>query len=161
MVNDERVRAWVRIATDAAVVVGLLLVVVQIRQNTDALTAANSIAVTDQSLAFFQAGLDSQVTAQAIYKMGVGEALSPLERSQYARLQYLNFRIFENAFLQYRRGTYPIEEWRRYQAIITRIVSSDAVVRDEVRERRGWRFTTEFEAELAALMAQAQPTGAK
>src|SRR3954467_14189099 len=122
MVAD-RVKAWARTIADVTVVVGILLVVIQIRQNTNALVAANSTAVTDESLAFFQAGLDTQVTARAIQKVADKQELSALKRSQYARLQYLNFRGFENAFLQYQRGFYPRAEWERYRLIIRRILA--------------------------------------
>lgn len=137
-----------RIGIDLTVVVGLLLVVIQIRQNTNALIAANSTAVTDESLTFFQAGLDSQIVARAIQKVADKEDLSPLERSQYARLQYLNFRGFENAFLQHQRGHYPQAEWQKYRRIIRRILAEDPFAAAEIHRLRGWGFTDEFEYEL-------------
>ena len=148
--NTDRVKHWLRIGTDAVVVFSVLLLVIQVRQNT---RAANSTAVTDQSIAFFQAGLDNQVTARAIQKQADGEALSALERSQLARLQYLNFRGFENAFLQYQGGYYPSAEWERYRSIIKRVLASDSIARTEVDRMRGWGFTSDFERELDRIRA--------
>lgn len=153
MLTDQ-IKSWLRIVADVTVVVGILLVVIQIRQNTNAVMAANSTAVTDQSLLFFQAGLDNQVVARASQKVADREELSPLERSQYARLQYLNFRGFENAFLQYQRGYYPQAEWERYRKIIQRILATDSIARAEVDSLQGWGFTTEFERELERIRAQ-------
>jgi len=144
----DRSKSWLRIGIDAAVVVGLLLVIIQIRQNTKAVIAANSTAVTDQSLLFFQAGLDNQVTSRAIQKYADGETLSRLERSQLARLNYLNFRTFENAFLQFQRGYYPANEWQRYRVIIQRILTTDSLASTELDRMRGVGFTPEFEREL-------------
>ena len=154
--KTERWQSWAQIGTDIAVVIGLTLVIIQIRQNTSAQIAANINAVTDQSLSFFQAGLDNQVVARALQKQADGEALSSLERSQLARLQYLNFRGFENAFLQYRRGYYPAVEWERYRGIIQRVLVSDSIARAEVDRVRGWGFTDEFQAELDKIRAQAR-----
>jgi hypothetical protein len=151
---DNRLRDWLRTGADITVVVGILLVVIQIRQNTNAVIGANSTAVTDESLLFFQAGLDNQITARAIQKVADKEDLTTLERSQYARLQYLNFRGFENAFLQYKRGHYPQAEWERYRAIIKRILADDPIARDELDQLRGWGFTPEFERELESIMTR-------
>jgi hypothetical protein len=148
---SDRAKNWLRIGTDLAVVAGILLVIVQLRQNTRAVIAANSTAVTDESLVFFQAGLDNQVTARAVQKSADGEPLSALERSQLARLQYLNFRGFENAFLQYQRGYYAHNEWERYRRIIQRILATDSLARSDVDGMRGWGFTAEFERELDQL----------
>ena len=153
MVRD-RVKSWLRFGTDTAVLIGIALVVIQIQQNTRAVIAANSTAVTDQSLLFFQAGLDNQVTAMALQKYADGETLTSLERSQLARLQYLNFRGFENAFLQYQRGYYPQSEWLRYRGIIRRVLASDSLARTEVEKMRGWGFTSEFERELDRIRAE-------
>ena len=146
--NTDRLKHWLRVGTDAVVVFSVLLLVIQVRQNTRAVIAANSTAVTDQSIALFQAGLDNQVTARAIQKQADGETLSALERSQLARLQYLNFRGFENAFLQYQGGYYPAGEWERYRSIIKRVLASDSIARTEVDRMRGWGFTSDFEREL-------------
>jgi hypothetical protein len=152
--RDDRFRYWLRVGADATILIGILLVIIQIRQNTNAVIASNSTAVTDESLVFFQAGLDPQITARAIQKVADKEELTTLERSQYARLQYLNFRGFENAFLQYQRGYYPRPEWERYRRIMQRVLADDPIARSEVDRLRGWGFTPEFERELAQLQAQ-------
>ncbi len=152
--TPDRLKNWLRIAADITVIIGILLVALQIRQNTKAVIASNSTAVTDESLVFFQAGIDNQVVARAIQKYADGQSLNTLERSQLARLQYLNFRAFENAFLQYERGYYPRSEWERYRRIIQRILANDSLARAELARMRGWGFTAEFEGELERLGTQ-------
>lgn len=149
----DNMKDWLRIGADLTVVLGILLLAVQIRQNTRAVVAANSTAVTDQSLVFFAAGLDNQVVARAIQKYDDGEPLSSLERSQLARLQYLNFRGFEHAYLQYRSGYYPKAEWKRYRRIMQRVLAEDSIARMEIERLRGWGLTSEFEEELDRLQS--------
>ena len=146
----DRIRRWLRLVPNIAVVVGIIFLAVEIRQNTEAIVAASSTALTDQSVQFFAAGLDNQVVARALYKQGVGEELDGLETAQLMRLQYLNFRVFENAFLQYRRGYYETTEWNRYSKIIARNFR-DPIVRAMWERNRGVGFTTEFEREVDSL----------
>ena len=113
--------------------------------------AASSTALTDQSVQFFSAGLDNQVVARALYSQAVGRELDGLETAQLMRLQYLNFRVFENAYLQYLRGYYELNEWERYRRIITRNLS-DPIVKDMWERNRGLGFTAEFEREVDSLV---------
>lgn len=146
-----RIGPWLRLAADVAVVAGIIFLAVEIRQNTKAVVASASTALTDQSVQFFSAGLDNQVVARALYKQGAGYELDGLEASQLMRLQYLNFRVFENAFLQYRRGYYEGTEWDRYRDIITRNFRNP-IVKAMWEQNRGVGFTPEFEREVESLI---------
>ena len=134
-----------------AVVASLVFLAMEIGQNTDALASASSTALTDQSLEFFAVGLDNQVVARALYKQEAGEALDGFETAQLTRLEYMNFRIFENAFLQYRSGYYDQAEWDRYRRIITRALRDRPVVRVMWEQNRGEGFTPAFEREVDSL----------
>ena len=148
--SKDRSRGWLALLPDVAVVAGIIFLAVELRQNTNAVVAASSTALTDQSVAFFSAGLDNQVVARAIYKHGLGEELDGFETAQLMRLQYLNFRVFENAFLQYRRGYYEETEWDRYAKIVARNLQ-DSIVRTMWDQNRGVGFTAEFEREVDSL----------
>jgi hypothetical protein len=148
--TKDRARQWLALVADLAVVAGIIFLAVEIRQNTEAVVASSSRALTDQSVEFFAAGLDNQIVARAVYKQGVGEDLDGFETAQLSRLQYLNFRVFENAYLQYRRGYYDETEWERYRRIITRNLR-DPIVRAMWDENRGVGFTAEFERMVDAL----------
>lgn len=146
----ERARQWLSLVADVAVVAGIIFLAAEIRQNTEAVVASSSTALTDQSVQFFAAGLDNQVVARAIYKQHTGEELDGLETAQLTRLQYLNFRVFENAYLQYLRGYYDESEWDRYRRIITRNLG-DPIVRAMWDQNRGSGFTAEFEDVVNSL----------
>lgn len=148
----ERIHGWIALLANVAVLAGIIFVAIEIRQNTAAVIAAASTALTDQSVDFFSAGLDNQLVARALFKQQADQELDPLETAQLARLQYLNFRVFENAFLQYRRGLYDEEEWERYERIIARIFSSDPVAVAMWERNRGVGFTRSFEREVEELL---------
>ena len=114
----------------------------EIGQNTDALASASSTALTDQSLEFFAVGLDNQVVARALYKQEAGEALDGFETSQLTRLEYMNFRIFENAFLQWRAGVITEAQWSGFRSACVFALTSQGG-RAWWRTRR-FAFTEEF-----------------
>ena len=68
--------------------------------------------------------------AVAVAKLEAGEELSPLERSQLIGRQHVNFRVFESAFSQHRRGVLDAEEWERYRRIIGFLMRGDEPSRE-------------------------------
>ena len=147
----QRIQDWLSLLANVAVLAGILFLAVEIRQNTEAIVAASSTALTVQSIEFFAVGLDNAVVASALHKQSAGIELDPFEAGQLSRLQYLNFRVFENAYLQYLRGFYDEEEWDRYSRIIRRIFSSNPVAVQMWERNRGVGFTTAFEGEVERL----------
>ena len=148
-----RLRLWFDLTAQLAVIAGIVFLAMEIRQNTRAVIAASGTALTDQSIDFFSAGLDNQVVARALYKQDASEPLDPFEASQLERLQYLNFRVFENAFLQYRRGYYEDTEWDRYRQIILRNLTSNESAMAMWQRYGGGGFTADFTEEVIALLA--------
>ncbi len=128
----------------------MFFVAVEIRQNTQATISASSVALTSQSLEFFALGIDSQVLAPALHKQEIGAALTPFEEHQIRRLQYFNFRLFENAYLQYHRGLYDESEWNRYRRIISHLLS-DNYLAAQMWEDTESHWTVEFEKEVNSI----------
>ena len=63
--------------------------------------------------------------AAAASKLEEGYDLTPLEHSQLVKRQHMNFRIFENAYYQYRKGTLELPEWGRYNSLIEVLLCED------------------------------------
>lgn len=108
----------IQIVASVGVVVGLVFLVVEINQNTQATNTASRDAAVEHVLHFFKQSMDSQVIARAQHKMESGGELDDFERQQLWRYQYYNFKIFENIFIQYQEGLFSDSEWIRYQIII-------------------------------------------
>ncbi len=132
------------------VIVSILFLAYEISQSTKATIAAASQGLTDQSITYFEAQLDPGVISQAVYKQRQGNDLSSYELHQLDLLQHLNFRLFENAFLQYKRSFYEEREWERYRRIIAKnMANNPSAIQMWERTRGGW--TDEFTAEVESL----------
>ncbi len=112
-----------------AIVVSLLYVAYELRENNRILQVNSRQVLSEQDLRFYEAGMDTSVIARALDKTERGEQLSDLERSQLRRRQGLNFRIFEHAFFLYRNGALDTEEWERYQAIVNSNICGNEIAR--------------------------------
>ena len=148
--NLDKLANWLQIIGNLGILAGLILVAMQINQNTQATIATASTDLTNQSMEYFALGMDNQVISRAILKESIGGELDDFEKAQLLQHQYLNFRIFENAYLQYRRGFYDEGEWDRYRRIIANRLTVDSYARQMWNDKLGL-WTVEFEAEVSAI----------
>ena len=150
MLISDRTHSWLTLAANLGVIVSILLLAYEINQSTKATIAAASEGLTEHSLEFMTARLDNEVVARATFKSRHGIDLDDFEQDQLLLLQHLNFRLFEGAFLQYRRGLYDKSEWERYERIIASLVSGDdhAI---EMWDQTSGGWTTEFAAEVERI----------
>ena len=149
--NTERLNKWLSLIANLGVVVGLIFLGFEIRHNTQATIASASEEITDQSLEYFSLGIDNQIVAQALYKRASGGELSGLEEDQLERHQYYNFRVFQNVYLQYRRGFLDEDEWAVYQRVIASRLVNDPYARKMWTETPGsWNIF--FQSEVDSLL---------
>ena len=146
----DKLSKWLNLLASLGVIAGLVFLAIEINQNTQATIAAASQELTNQSLEFFSLGMDNQVISRAQHKQSVGEQLDAFEQSQLRLHQYFNFRVFENAFLQYRRGFYDQSEWEKYRRIIYRRLSSDHFAKQMWEDSEG-DWTVEFATEVNSI----------
>lgn len=114
-----------QIISAIAVVISLIYVGVQIRQNTLTTQAAMRQSVADNDITYLMSYLDSAVIAEAIAKLSVSDTLTTKEKEQLKAQQQVNFRVFENAHYQYANKLLEEEVWYRYQTIIYRLLTTD------------------------------------
>lgn len=101
-----------------AIVLSLIYVGYELRENNRILQVSSRQVLSEQDLRFYEAAIDASVVARALVKVSQGEQPSDLESSQLRRRQGLNFRIFEHAFFLYESDALGEREWGRYQRII-------------------------------------------
>ena len=148
--DADRTNKWLTLTANVGVILSLLFLAYEINQSTKATIAAASQGLTDQSIVYFDAQLDHETISQAIYKQRQGDELSGYELHQLDLLQRMNFRVFENAFLQYKRGLYEEREWDRYRRIIAgHMADNPTAIQMWERTQGGW--TDEFAAEVESL----------
>ena len=149
-----------------AVVATLLYLALQVRQNsqtlqqnTRATEAAIRQAFATQDQEFLSCALDSAVLAQAVSKGDPllrsnesQDALSPVERTQLVGRQHVNFRVFEHAHSQFRKGILDQSEWERYRRIVRYLMHDDEHAQ-EMWSRFSALFDTEFVAEVEEVLS--------
>lgn len=151
--DSARLNSLLSLAANVGVIVSLLFLAYEINQSTQATIAAASQGLTDQSVQYFELLIDDETVPQAVYKSRTGEELTDYESFQLDLVQQLNFRVFENAYLQYRRGFFEENEWSRYRRIIRGRINQDSAAQQMwERTRGGW--TEEFIAEVESLRSE-------
>ena len=117
--GDRNPKSLFELAGAVAVLLGLIFVGLELRQNTAAVQAATFQDLIHASSDFL-VGIGSDPVTQRIYATGRLDpgALSPNERSQYFMLQQAYWLRMQNAFMQWQRGTLIDEDWIVYQSVI-------------------------------------------
>jgi len=138
---------WANIAEILAaigVIVSLLFVGLELRNNTEATESATREAVNQKDLNFLALRLDSSVLAIAHEKFESGEEISSLEESQLVHQEYVNFVIFEHSYYQYLKGALEDSEWERHRYIVEHQIQEFRYSRI-MWKRHGHTFTPEFQ----------------
>ena len=135
-----------------AVIVSLVYLAAQIRQNTNSLRASTFQAATD-SVTEFTALLGSSHDLSRIYSSGLfgGEALSENDRVQFYFLFVTIVRRLESAFIQRTAGIIDEQQWAGFKQLASILLKSPGG-REEWR-RSGQSFTAEFQEFAKGLQA--------
>lgn len=117
MTNLESLANLGEIVGAIAVVVSLIYLAVQVRQNTRAQRLENSSRVLDRTAAM-QAALSRDPAMSALFSKGVSDPskLTPKERVQFTWAMYEFFGAFEFMFLAAKDHSIPEEIWQRWSS---------------------------------------------
>lgn len=142
-----------------AVVVSLIYLAVQVRQNTQAQQTENFSRALDR-VAAIQAALSQHSETAVIFAKGVADPskLTPKERIQFTWSMYELFGAFEFMFLLSKKNSIPDDVWQRWSSAVAYWLSYAGV-------QTWWRarpipFTNSFTAYIESLR-QDNPVDAK
>lgn len=125
-VTLERLNPLLELVGGIAVLVGLVFVGLELRQNTEAVQAATLQSLTEQSQDYLLLlAADSEIND--IWRRGVANPAA-LEESEASRFNFLyraQWIRLQNAYLQWRRGTLDDNDWAFYAGIICRKTGDD------------------------------------
>jgi len=116
--RGQNIRTFLEASGGIAVLIGLIFVGLELRQNTAAVQAATFQDLTHTS-AEFLVEIASDPENRRVYSVGrTGtDLLSEEERNHYYFLMQAFWLRMQNAFMQWERGTLTDEDWLVYQAI--------------------------------------------
>ena len=117
MNNLENIAHFGEIVGAVAVVISLIYLAIQVRQNTKAQRTENFSRALDR-VAAMQATLSRDSEAAGLISKGVADAssLAPTERIQFTWAMYEFFGAFEFMFLAAKSKEIPDEVWERWSA---------------------------------------------
>ncbi len=94
-----------------AVVVTLIYLSIQMRQNTNAIGLNTAQAVTEELQGMFSLTASNQELAEMLVKAAGGSELQGAERMRYYSFTHNLVRVYENAFLQLRSDVIDQARW--------------------------------------------------
>lgn len=102
-----------------AVLLGLVFVGLELRQNTAAVEAATFQAITDASSESLMTRATNdefqRITSKALIDF---ESLTEMERRRFFLVDRANWVRYQNAYSQWQRGTLTDKDWQLYTAVI-------------------------------------------
>ena len=140
-----------QIISAMAVVISLIYVGLQIRQNTLTTQAAMRQSVADNDITFLMSFIDNSIIAEATSKIASGDSLTIKEKEQLIAQQQVNFRVFENAHYQYVNNLLEFEVWERYETIILRLLRTNEAAIEQWK-RNSHTYTKAFQLAIEALI---------
>jgi len=123
MINwkDEKLRTFLEGLGIVSLLLGLIFVGFELRQNTAAVQAATMQGLTDASQEYLLLLASDRELMQLHHKGRQDpDQLSEIEAAQFILLSRTRWLRFQNAFLQYRRGTMGDEDWAFYESLFCR-----------------------------------------
>ena len=150
--NWVAVSAIVEIVGVIAVVVSLVYLAVQIRQNSNLARAATrqAIAETTANLAT-DLIIDSEI-ADIFVKHINGEALSPVENLRMQLRCYRDMAHWENVRYQFTEGLVSRGQWRGFRSNLAALLEIDAY--REYWEHVSFHYSAGFQAEVASVLEE-------
>lgn len=117
--KPDNFRAKVEIASAFAVLLGLIFVGLELRQNTAAVEAATFQNLTDATNDYI---LELASNSDILRVWNIGsvnpDQLNELDALRYNLVMRAYWVRMQNVFSQWKRGTLAAQDWRLYQAVI-------------------------------------------
>ena len=111
--ESDRLTRWLTIGGNIAVVIGLFLLVYELKQTRELTQAQMRAEISNGIYDLLAMTADNEQLADLMYRADSGEPLTDAEYFQYASRTRAMFRYFENVHYQYRVGLYDNHEFER------------------------------------------------
>lgn len=107
----EKFTPYLNVATNIGVLVGLVFVVVQLRQNNDNLATANQWALAQTSVAVWQPLVDNDDLARIELKVRGGQSLTDVEAIRYEAYVWIRLEQVWTAFELHNQAVLSESDW--------------------------------------------------
>lgn len=148
---SSKVTNWLNLATSIAVIMGILFLGLEIRQNTEMMKSQTRDSISEKQMMFSEWVATEADLADTIAKVNAGLPLEPGESVMHAYFLAGVWREWENSFYQFQQGLFDFNEFE------PRLTRWRATMRNRV-VRANWAATRQnyspaFRAEVDAMVA--------
>ena len=150
--NWEAVSAIGQVIGAIAVVISLVYLAVQIRDNTRSTKSATRQAIVDSIVSVNLAMAQSDAIARALRSNVDGQRLEPHEILQQLAHCYSYMRTWENVHFQYRSGMLSDEDWSGFRQNVKALLQIPAF--SDFWERERDVFSPAFRSEVTAILTE-------
>ena len=109
--DSNKLNNWLQVGAMFAVLVGLILLVVELRQNRDLMRAQTRHELAMMVVDILHIPAANKQLADVMYRANLGESLTPEELHQFRMRTNALIRYWENVHYQYRQGLYDDSEF--------------------------------------------------
>ena len=128
--NVDGTNRWLTLIANIGVIVGLIFLALEIRQNTEVARSAVDLEITTLGTDFHLRVAENPELARAYYiGMRDPDSLTDDERMQLHYVIPAVFLLMEGAHKQYLRGYLPVDGWEPYEGLISSLLRN-SIVRD-------------------------------
>ncbi len=135
-----------------AIVVSLIYVSVQIKQNTKVARAATRQAISESTENLGSDLISNGEIAEIFVKHLSGKELSPVENLRLQARCYRDMQHWENIHYQYSEGLVSKDQWEGFRKNLFSLLAIDAY--REYWEHESFHYSDEFQAEIASLLEE-------
>ena len=107
----KRVNRWLTLGANFGVLIGIILLLVELRQNSTMMRAQTRHAVSQGIVDLMGLSASNGQLASVLRRADSGEELTPDEHLQYLHRSIALFRYLENLHYQYRQGLFDEAEF--------------------------------------------------
>lgn len=106
-----KVSNWMNFSASVAVIIGILFLALEIRQNTNMMRSQTRDSISEKQMMFSEWVATEKDMADVIAKVNAGEELDPGERVMHAYFLAGVWREWENSYYQYQQELFDAAEF--------------------------------------------------
>lgn len=148
-----KIENWMNVAASVGVLIGILFLALEIRQNTEMMRSQTRDSITEKQMMFSEWVTTEPEMAAALVAAGGGpEAMTPDQRVMYAYFLAGVWREWENSYYQFEQGLFDEQEFMPRMERWRSQMQSPAA-RAQWQTSRAW-YAPNFRARVDAIVSE-------
>ena len=151
--NQEKLNSTLTLVANAAILVGLFLVIVELRQNDETLAASIELSLSESYEELATIGLENPHFSDSLYRIFVEpENLTPQDQMMIMSWQYRYMVVLHATFQLRNRGGVSDEMWREKASHFTVYLQYPSMYQLYKGSLHDEFFSADFYAELQSIL---------